>query len=132
MNTVSRASPLNQGARRTMLYVEDNPLNAAVVRAILKAKRPEIVLTVVETGALALEHLRREKPDFLLIDIYLPDTNGLELLNTIRRDPTRRDIPAIATSASMPAGEVKNLLANGFAHFLQKPINSASLLQLLS
>jgi CheY-like chemotaxis protein len=131
MNIVNRASPLKPASRKTMLYIEDNPLNATVVRAMLNAKRPELILTVCETGAAALEHLRREKPDFLLIDIYLPDTNGLELLNAIRRDPARRDIPAIATSASMPASEVKNLLANGFAHFLQKPINSASLLQLL-
>lgn len=120
------------GASQTVLYVEDNPLNALVVRSILKARRPEITLIIADTGAAALEQLRKKAPDFLLIDIILPDTNGVDLLKSIRANAAWRHIPAAATSATMPPDEIKSLLDAGFGQFLLKPINTAQLLQVLT
>ena len=96
--TLDRTNPNITRPARKMLYVEDNPINAMVVRAILKSKRPEIDLVIVDTGAAALAHLRNARPDFLLIDYMLPDTNGFDLLKAIRAQPALAGIPAVATS----------------------------------
>lgn len=114
-----------------ILYVEDNPMNAMLVRAILKKERPDVELTICETGASTMVQLHKEKPDFLLIDVQLPDMNALDLLKKIREDTAFRSIPAAATSAALPSGEITRLLDAGFRQFLVKPINKSQLLALL-
>lgn len=87
---------------RLVLYVEDNPVNVFLMQSIFKL-RPQFELRIAHTAADALELIRREQPDLLLIDMQLPDASGSELLAMIRREINWRDIPAIAVSAdAMP------------------------------
>jgi CheY-like chemotaxis protein len=114
-----------------IVYIEDNPLNAMVVRSILKTNRPDIQLTVCETGAAGMAQLRKEKADFLLVDLVLPDTNGVDLLKKIRENAQYVNTPAVATSSYPLPMEISKLLGAGFKQFLPKPIKAVDLLQTL-
>ena len=115
-----------------VVYIEYNPLNAMVVRSILKTNRPDIQLTVCETGAACMAQLGKEKADLLLVDLMLPDTNGVDLLKKIRGIAQHTGTPAVATSSHPLPMEVSKLLAVGFKQFLPKPIKAADLLQTLN
>ncbi len=139
MNTIDkdvsrRLGSTNPGLTRPakkMLYVEDNSINAMIVRTLLKRLRPKITLVVCDTGAKAQAQLRSERPDFLLIDIGLPDTNGYDLLKAIRAQPALANIPAVATSNDHAHEVASRARECGFCEFLAKPVTGDSLLRML-
>lgn len=99
--------------------VEDNPDNRLLVRVILEALYQ---VTEYEDGFRALEGLQREKPDLLLLDISLPEMDGMEVLRRIRTDATLRDLPVIALTAHAMSGDREKYLAAGFDDYVTKPI----------
>ena len=68
-----------------MHYVEDNETNVEVMRGIL-AQRPQVRLDVSITGLDGLAAIRQRPPDLILLDMHLPDIDGLELLRHLKRD----------------------------------------------
>ncbi len=104
---------------KTVAIVEDNPDNRLLVRAILGEA---YVLAEYETGPAALEGLRSSPADLILLDISLPDMDGVEVLREIRRDERLRDLPIIALTAYAMAGDRERYLSMGFDDYLTKPI----------
>src|SRR4051812_22419554 len=82
------ASPLFTMIR--VLYAEDDPNVAAVVRSYFAHFGPEIDLEIVPNGRTCLEHMAKGGYDVLLLDLVLPDINGLQILGELakRADPT--------------------------------------------
>jgi CheY-like chemotaxis protein len=106
---------------RTLLYVEDNPANLSLVERLI-ARRPELRLLTALAGRLGIEMARQHQPEVILMDINLPDLNGIDALHAIRNDPASAHIPVIAISAdAMPHDIVRGLQA-GFFEYLTKPI----------
>jgi CheY-like chemotaxis protein len=105
--------------------IEDNPDNRLLVRVILE---PTYAVTEYETGFLALDGLRQQRPDLVLLDVSLPEMDGTEVLRRIRADPTLRGLPVIALTAHAMAGDRERLLAAGFDDYVAKPIVDESLL----
>jgi two-component system cell cycle response regulator DivK len=105
----------------TILIVEDNDKNMKLARDILRAKGYDTLEAVNgESGVqLALLH----KPALVLMDIQLPDINGIEAFERIRANPDTAGIPVVAFTASVTANDRSRITDAGFDGFLGKPIN---------
>jgi len=108
--------------RANLLYVEDNPVNAILMEAIV-GMRPGLRLRVAQDGADALREAVAAPPDLLLLDMHLPDTDGIALLHALRERPTLRDIPAVAVSAAARSEDIERARAAGFAAYWTKPLD---------
>jgi PAS domain S-box-containing protein len=115
-------------AHRQVLYVEDEPLNVLLMQELFKA-RPQWALQIAIDGQAGLAAARAERPDLLLIDMNLPDMNGLELIRALRADPRTAALQCIALSADAMQAQIDAALAAGFDGYWTKPINVASILE---
>ena len=105
----------------TILIVEDNEKNMKLVRDILQHKG----YTTVEatTGEEGWRLVQETLPDLVLMDIQLPDVDGITVLRRIRADRRFDAMPVVAVSASvMPADQTK-ISGSGFDAFIPKPIS---------
>lgn len=110
---------------RMIAVVEDNADNRLLVQAMLE---DQFQVVEYEDGQEALEGLRTERPDLVLLDISLPGMDGLEILREIRADGRLRDLPVIALTAHAMAGDRERFLDAGFDGYLTKPIMDEELL----
>ena len=110
-----------EGARATVLYIEDNLANLQLIQHIL-ARRPEIHLLTAMQSTLGMELARRHRPDLILLDLHLPDVDGLTTLRKLRAETATSNIPVIMISADATPGSIERLLAAGARHYLTKPI----------
>jgi two-component system cell cycle response regulator DivK len=103
-----------------ILIVEDNVKNMKLVRDLLRVKGYETLeATTGEQGvALALAHV----PDLVLMDIQLPDINGIEAFERLRADPRTAAIPVVAFTASVTPSDRNRITQAGFNAFVSKPI----------
>ncbi|NCT85478.1 MAG: PAS domain S-box protein [Comamonadaceae bacterium] len=115
--------------RQHLLYVEDNELNAEVMRGIL-AQRPGIALEVAGTVEAGLRALRERPPALLLLDWQLPDGDGLMLLARLREGDGPLP-PVIVVSADAQPEQIAVAQAAGARHYLTKPLDVPELLALI-
>ena len=85
-------------ALRTVLYVEDHPVNVLLMEALLK-RRPHVRLVVATTGERGWHAALEHRPVLLLIDLRLPDCHGTDLLRRLRTVPELAGVPAVAVTA---------------------------------
>lgn len=117
----ARPKPPNADAQRTVLYVEDNSANLALVEELI-ARRPDLSLISAADGNLGVEYARTYLPEVILIDLHLPGISGIEAMKILRADPTTAHIPVIAVSAYALSAEIELALDAGFFNYLTKPI----------
>jgi CheY-like chemotaxis protein len=107
--------------RKRILYIEDNPSNMLLVRRIIEAEGYEMLeATDGETG---WDTIVRERPDFILMDLYLPGIDGLELTRIVKSDPQLQSIPIIALTAHGDVEVEEAARRAGCDGFLHKPAN---------
>ena len=106
---------------KKILIVEDNEKNMKLARDLLHAKgyATHEATTGVDGVRLAKEHT----PDLVLMDIQLPDINGIEAFERLRADPRTAAIPIVAFTASVTPTDRTRVMQAGFDGFLSKPIN---------
>jgi len=75
---------------------------------------------ICETGQQALDYLAKEKPDFILLDILLPDIDGLSILNEIAKSPETKNLPVIILSNLADQGSFDQAAAIGDYEYLVK------------
>lgn len=107
---------------RLLLYVEDNLANLKLVERLIE-RRPELKLISATTGRAGIAAARASLPEVILMDINLPDINGIEVMRALHRDPLTRHIPVIAVSANAMAHDIEKGRNSGFFEYLTKPIN---------
>jgi CheY-like chemotaxis protein len=112
------------GAR--LLLAEDNLVNQKVVMAILKKKGYRI--DVANDGREALEKLNAEKYDLVLMDVQMPQLDGLETTRLIRRDGRWDRLPVIAMTAHAMNGDRERCLQSGMNAYISKPVQPAHLI----
>lgn len=110
---------------KSIAVVEDNPDNRLLLSAILE---DSYAIDEYESGTTALEGIRRRQPDLILLDISLPDMDGIEVLRAIRADAAFGRIPVIALTAHALSGDREKFLGAGFNDYLTKPITDEKLL----
>jgi len=111
----------------TILIVEDNEKNMKLVRDILQ-HRGHTTLEAV-TGNDGVRLARERRPDLVLMDIQLPDIDGIEALRQIRTEPALDATPVLAVSASVMPDEQQQIVASGFDAYVTKPINLKQFLE---
>jgi two-component system cell cycle response regulator DivK len=111
----------------TILIVEDNEKNMKLARDVLQAKGYQTLEAVngEEGVRLALAH----KPDLVLMDIQLPDINGIEAFTRIRANAGTAHIPVVAFTASVTPMDRSRITDAGFDGFIGKPINLREFLE---
>lgn len=121
---------LGRGFPIRILVAEDNLTNQKVVRLILKRLGYEA--TFVENGRLALERVQAESFDLILMDIHMPEMDGIEATETIRNwemDSGReRKLWIVALTAHAMSGDRERCLNAGMNDYLTKPVNIKALL----
>ena len=75
------------------------------------------------TGLEGVQQVLSIPPDFVILDIQLPDINGLEVLKRIRAHPVGKDIPVIAMTSYAMSGDKEKLMAAGCTAYIEKPID---------
>ena len=108
-------------ARDQILVVEDNPKNMTLLRDVLRATgyRTLEASTAGEALTLATDH----RPALVLMDIRLPDTDGVEALRRLRLDAHTASIPVLAVTAQAMKGDDERFKEAGFDGYLTKPID---------
>ncbi len=109
---------------KKILVVEDNETNMYLIRFILEKSGYEVI--EAKEGAVGVELAIKEKPDLIIMDIQLPDINGLEATKRIRASEADGDIPIIALTSFAMAGDREKALAAGCTGYIAKPINVAT------
>jgi len=109
-----------------ILIVEDSPVNMVLTVAILERAGHQPLQAETATEGLALA--RNQRPDLILMDIQLPDMDGLEATRQIRHDPRTRDIPVIALTAYALKGDAEAMREAGCDGYVMKPIRYRELL----
>jgi two-component system, cell cycle response regulator DivK len=104
-----------------ILIVEDNEKNMILVRDVLQFKGYQTIETA--TGKEGLRLAREMLPDLVLMDIQLPDMDGITVLGKLRADPMTTKIPVLAVSASVMPGDRQRIIDSGFDAYITKPIN---------
>lgn len=107
--------------RRTVLYVEDNPANLALVEELL-TRRTNLRLISAADGNLGVEYARTYLPEVILMDLNLPGISGSEAMKILRADSTTAHIPIIALSAHAWPSDIVKALEAGFFNYITKPI----------
>jgi PAS domain S-box-containing protein len=107
--------------RRTLLYVEDNPANLALVEKLV-ARRNDLKLLTAADGYSGVQLAHTYQPDVILMDINLPGISGFEALEILRKDPATAHIPVMALSANALPRDIAKGLSAGFFRYLTKPI----------
>ena len=112
-------------AGEQILVVEDNQKNMKLLRDVLEAKgyRTLEATTGVDAVELATEH----GPDLVLMDVQLPDIDGLEALGRLRADARTASIPVLAVTAQAMHGDRERFLAAGFDAYISKPVDIVEL-----
>jgi CheY-like chemotaxis protein len=108
-------------AKRTVLYVEDNPANLVLVEHLL-ARRSDLRLLTAVNARLGIELAQAHLPDVILMDINLPGMNGYAALDVLRRTDSTAHIPVLALSANAVPHDIEKGMAAGFLRYLTKPI----------
>ena len=104
-----------------ILIVEDNEKNMKLVRDILRHQGHATLEAV--NGLDGVRLAEEEHPDLVLMDIQLPDIDGIEALGRIRKDVSLDAIPVLAVSASVMPDDQQKIISSGFDAFIMKPIN---------
>jgi two-component system cell cycle response regulator DivK len=108
-------------ADATVLVVEDNEKNMKLFRDVLQAAGYDTLEATTGSQAvdLATEHL----PDLVLMDIQLPDIDGVEALGRLRASDRTTSLPVLALTAQAMEGDRERFLAAGFDGYLSKPVD---------
>lgn len=103
-----------------ILIIDDNRLSTLQAKQMLKAAG--FMVAVAETAQQGLESLGQMRPDLILMDILLPDSDGLELTRRLKSDPVTRDIPVVGYTADAAAADIARMRAAGCVGYLPKPL----------
>jgi two-component system, cell cycle response regulator DivK len=108
-----------------ILVVEDNPKNLKLVRDVLQFCGYHVIEAT--SGEEGVELATQDSPDLILMDLQLPGIDGHEALRLLRQEPTTRDVPVVAVTASAMKDDRDLVLLAGFDGYLEKPLSVRAL-----
>ena len=109
----------------SILVVDDTPANLSLLSGLLS---PRWRVRLAPSGAKALDLVRRQAPDLIVLDVMMPELDGYEVCRRLKADPATRDIPVLfLTALSQPEDETRGFECGG-ADFIHKPFNPATVL----
>ncbi|NTW04443.1 MAG: response regulator, partial [Oscillochloris sp.] len=119
-----------QGSRNVrLLFAEDNMVNVIVISEYLEARGYQVL--TVHNGREVLTRVVEERPDVILMDIQMPEMDGLEAMRHLRAWSDFATIPIIALTALAMPGDRERCLAAGASAYLTKPVSLHRLVELI-
>ncbi len=109
-----------------ILIVEDSPTNLSMLASMLRGAQLEVEIAL--NGAEALHCIEKSPPSLILLDIQLPDVNGFDLCQTLKKKPTVCDIPIIFMTAMSGLEDKVRGLSIGAVDYITKPFQPAEVL----
>jgi two-component system cell cycle response regulator DivK len=110
---------------KRILIVDDKATSRELLHTVLE--RQGYAISEAANGQEALEKVRAEAPDLVLLDLQMPIRNGYEVLGELREDAAYATLPVIALTASAMQGDREKALAAGFTGYLAKPVTLSHL-----
>ena len=109
------------GAKRRILLAEDQEANLNMLTKYLELKGYQVI--PARNGREAIERIENDDPELILMDIQMPEIDGLKAIQTIRENRRMRSIPVFALTALAMPGDQERCLAAGANEYLSKPVN---------
>ena len=103
-----------------ILIVEDSPTNMLLAVDVLESAGHAVLQADRAESGIAIA--RAEQPELILMDIQLPDMDGMAATQTLKADPRTAAIPVIALTASAMKGDRERIMEAGFNGYIEKPI----------
>jgi two-component system cell cycle response regulator len=122
-------TPAHDDARMSeskILVVDDNAQNLELLVAYLEPEGCEISTAI--NGLEAIEKVRSDPPDLILLDIMMPRMSGFEVSRKLKSDPKTRDIPICMVTALNELGDIERAVESGTDDFVSKPVSRLELL----
>jgi CheY-like chemotaxis protein len=113
-----------------VLIVDDNPTNLKLVAYLVKAQGYEV--DTANDAVTARAAIAAQRPDVILMDLQLPDVDGLELTRQLKGDPATRDIRIVAVTAFAMKGDREKARAAGCDDYVTKPIDTRTLPEVIA
>lgn len=107
-------------SRFTVLIVDDIPVNIILLKTMLT--KTNVRILTATNGQEALDTIRKQKPDLVLLDIQMPLMNGMEVLKEIKADPELKRIPVFMVSAYTSPEDIEQSMSLGASGFIKKPV----------
>ena len=113
---------MRETTMKTVLIIEDNPMNMELATDLLEMAGFRVLSS--ETATAGMRLAKEELPDIILMDIALPDMDGLTATRRIKEDPNLRPIPIVALTAHAMSGDEAKALEAGCDGYITKPIDT--------
>jgi signal transduction histidine kinase/DNA-binding response OmpR family regulator len=113
---------------RTILLVEDDVRNVFALTSVLEGRGATVA--IARNGREGIEAVRTKRPDLVLMDIMMPEMDGLTAMRELRKDPTLQSLPIIALTAKAMRNDYDDCLAAGANDYMSKPIDIDKLISL--
>lgn len=110
---------------KTVLVVDDDKMNLNYALSILS---PVYKVVPVPSGKVALNYLGKATPDLILLDVLMPEMDGMEVLREIKKNDAWADIPVVFLTADTRESVQEEGLVLGAAGFMKKPFEAAQML----
>ena len=114
------------GPRARVLVVDDDPEIVTFLATLLELEGIES--QVATSAAAAMGILQHTLPNLVLLDIAMPDRDGLDLCRALKKDPRTREVPVFVVSARPGKDVVERALAAGAEEFIRKPFENTELI----
>ncbi len=108
-----------KGVRRKVLVVDDEPVNIKIVMNIL---RDDYEILAAVSGVQALKVAKEQQPDIILLDMVMPEMNGIEVCQKLKKDSATRDIPVFFVTVMDDLSNEEVGLKAGAADYIAKPV----------
>ena len=117
--------------KKRILVIDDDEMNLQIAKMILERKLPCEVIGV-DNGIEGLDVLRQQHISLVLLDIMMPDFDGIETLQEIRKDERIKDVPIMMLTASGDVENIQKVGMLGVADYIKKPFMPVDLIQRVS
>ncbi|MEY4982289.1 MAG: hypothetical protein RIR62_555 [Pseudomonadota bacterium] len=110
----------------SVLLIEDEPNIAEALRFILTRDGWDV--STLNEGGGAMDAVRRQKPDLVILDLMLPGQSGIEIVEALRADPATRALPVLMLTAKGAGRDREAAERAGVSRFMTKPFSNADML----
>lgn len=117
------------GQKTKVLIVDDEPFNVDVLQQELEELDYQII--TASNGQEALDKIKSQHPDLILLDLMMPVLDGFAVLSEIKTDNTLRDIPVIIVSAADDSKSIVKGIKQGADDYITKPVDADHLVKKL-
>ena len=111
-----------QELKGKVLYIEDNPINMDLIETAL-SMYPGITLVKAHNGMEGIRLARSEKPDFVLLDMHLPDIGGLEVVRALNEEIASGKLRVTLLTADTLSMDIVKAMSLGAYDYWLKPLN---------